>query len=361
MRYKILSRLLLVMIPLAPLASCACAPPPPARPLDVVIGADGLDDNGYPLNPNWQSQLAQPGSFADPTKCMPTGSAQDDPNNWSTGPHPCTNVHVTTNRGAVCGPHVNWFPVTYQAESIGFENHSSFSYEASHNKDWGGFAADGDYNITLSRSDRALYTADKDPTGQLYCEFDSDETVDHFRTTWWNNFHEAVDNEDNNFAAADAVLSQNKGAIAVGLLGLDCGHDNCSVELHPIYILAIHLNHDPNHDRWVFFARNKGDEGYCSDPEENLFPPGGDNGSAQYTYKLLLPQPKAKSVNFLGKDVRIDNGHGDSADAGAAFSWSLRDNKGLLLSFVLPNPAQSSDDDDWVIEGDIELAWTLNP
>ena len=334
------------------LLGLSCSSPPPL-PLDVTP-TGGLDDNGFDLNPTWASQKAQgSGSLllADPLACAPSGNDQDNPQNWYSGPHPCTHSQVTTNRGFWCGPHVNWFPVTYQADVIAFESHSSFTYDK--------VEADDDYDIDLLRKDHALYTSAKDVLKQLYSEFDSDETIDHFQTAWWKAFHSAVDDESNDFAAAKALLSNSKGAVAIGLLGLDCAinHD-CDVELHPIYALAIHLSDDPDDDHWAFFARNKGDEGYCGGSKENLYPLNR-TGDSSYTYKLLLPRTDAQSFTVIKKDVRL-YGKGNSTDAGSAFASNLAANRGALLSFTLPNPDQQQDSDEWLIEGEIELAWTFN-
>lgn len=76
---------------------------------------------------------------------------------------------MTTNRNSLCGPHVKWFPVTYQADVIAFESHSSFTYDK--------VEADDDYNIDLLRKDHALFTSGKDVLKQLYSEFDSPRSL----------------------------------------------------------------------------------------------------------------------------------------------------------------------------------------
>jgi len=333
------------------LLGASCSSPPPL-PLDVAP-TGGLDDNGFDVNPTWASQNAQgagPFLLANPPGCAPSGGAQDDPKNWYTGANPCTHFHVTTNRGGLCGPHVNWFPVTYQADSVAWESHSTPTVDQP-------FDYDDDYNIDLLRRDHALYEAGKDVGKQLYSEFDSDETIDHFQIAWWRSFRAAVDGQSR--ATPSTLLANNKGAVAIGLLGLDCAYQHgCDVELHPVYVLAIHLNDDPSDDHWVFFARNKADEGYCSGSKENLYPLNR-TGDSSYTYKLLLPRADVQSFAVIKKDVRL-YGKGNSTDAGSAFASNLVANKGALLSFTLPNPDQQDDRDEWAIEGDIELAWVFN-
>ena len=71
--------------------------------------------------------------------------------------------------------------------------------------------------------------------GQLQLEFDSDETINHFGTRWWNDFHNAVDNNPNRAHA----MVDGKLAVVTGLIGLDCEH-SCSTEMHPVCALTIH-------------------------------------------------------------------------------------------------------------------------
>src|SRR5262245_11854981 len=58
----------------------------PVRPLNVVLSG-GVDENAYSRNPLWQDQVTKGAhSIADAITCGPTGGAQDDPQNWTTGP-----------------------------------------------------------------------------------------------------------------------------------------------------------------------------------------------------------------------------------------------------------------------------------
>jgi hypothetical protein len=174
------------------------------------------------------------------------------------------------------------------------------------------------------RDDKAMYGTQR-PTA-IYGEFDSDETIDHFQTAWWQLFHSAVDGGN---AGAKDMLS-GKEAIAIGLAGLDCaghepGQNNCDVELHPIYALAIHVTNDPQHDRWAFFIRNRGDEGYCASNEQQWTPMRFTNGQGEY--HLLLPHIGAKEYSFNNRDVRL-YGQGSSGSAGNAFQPTLLQGKG---------------------------------
>jgi hypothetical protein len=53
-------------------------------------------------------------------------------------------------------------------------------------------------------------------------------------------------------------------AIETGLVGLDCEH-GCYTEVHPIMGLSVQATSSvAGEDEWALFARNWGNEGYCS-------------------------------------------------------------------------------------------------
>ena len=98
-------------------------------------------------------------------------------------------------------------------------------------------------------------------------EHDSEETIDQFQSPLWTQFHARV--RANNTAAQQYL--NGKTAIVTGLFGLDCGHPDCSSELHPAYAMAVDMeNADLGDDKWAVFARNWGNEGYCSSDQHNL-------------------------------------------------------------------------------------------
>jgi hypothetical protein len=165
---------------------------------------------------------------------------------------------------------------------------------------------DNDVNFVLYRPDNAGATV-FDSRG-LQLEFDSSETVAHFNSSWWKNFWNAAQKEravrDDDDAsqqqkqqaheAAAALLRRTDGTpvegIVTGWLGLDCVH-NCGSEIHPVFSLALHVKEDPNDDVWVFFVRNNGNEGYCS--EGVLYAPQFNNFSFTLPWRLRSgPNPK---------------------------------------------------------------------
>jgi hypothetical protein len=306
-----------------------------SRPLDIV-GGSTVDANGLLVNPHWAGQIA--GKPVDPTICSPSGSAQDNPANWNTGNNACTTYAVKTERGKGCGPHVNWFPIQYSG-IIEWDSHSAPG-------------TDDDYNVELKRDDQAMYTSANSST--IHCEFDSDETVDHFTTPWWVSFKNTVNGGDQ---GAKAMIN-NKQAIVIGLAGLDCaGHEPgkniCYTELHPVYALAIHVNDDPGHERWAFFIRNRGDEGWCSSNEQKWTPSRYTNGKGEY--HIMLPAPNARTFITRSGNVKI-YGAGNSRPPGAdEYTAKLVPGQGLDVTVLLPDPASVGDADDWIVEGDIDV------
>lgn len=229
-----------------------CWSPMTARqtsPFDLV--STSSDPNGLLLNPFWSVQVSNPGTLADPAAC---GGRP-----WVA---PCTSQQTWIDNSWKCsasgllGGHANWMAATYSGH-VFWNSHSAPG-------------ADDDYNIDLHRDDHAGLTAGAERSSSLgdapvlHMEFDSDETIDHFHTSWWKAFHQAVDNSK---AAAQSKID-GKFAIAIGLLGLDYAHGG-GTELHPIYALAIRDQDSLTEDRWAIFARNWGNEFYCSSGSEH--------------------------------------------------------------------------------------------
>src|SRR5262245_29431255 len=231
-------------------------------PASFDLVSDAFDGNGLLMNPKWGYQRNNPG--------QPDLEAQKRCNNEPDTP-PCTTQRTYRDYGYFgCGPHVNCFPVTYDGP-IFWHDHSVPG-------------SDDDYNFLLRRQDRAGQTS-VDGDG-LLLEFSSDETIDHFHTPWWNQFHEAVDDGDG--VGYDALLMYGRGlisrdeairrwqnrysrargmvdgkyAVVTGLGGLDCEH-SCGAELHPVYAMAIQVNDDRSLETWAIFVRHWGDEGWC--------------------------------------------------------------------------------------------------
>jgi hypothetical protein len=274
-----------------------------------VLSNNLPDPNGLPFNPQWSWQLrpenkdkipgtsmchnfsARPTEFHIPQPYMaPNFSDCTDQADSTTVDQPTglNNVVCHLNRvpyfdDTFCG-HVNWFPVT-------LEGHAG----------WGDHGADDDYTFTFMFSDAQCDTTNNNFAGNLlsvnarcglHAEFDSDETIDNYtQVDEWTAFHQAVDTwkeAEGNVAACGAPnasctnLTQLQAAaaaaqeavktrfdghtIVTGMFGLDGEHDLKS-EIHPVYAMATlrdNFENDPSDEVWLMFARNQGDEGYCS-------------------------------------------------------------------------------------------------
>jgi hypothetical protein len=215
------------------------------RPLDAVNTS--FDDNGLFFAPRWfyenggvLKSTADICPGGDPVRCTLQAVGLDAPS-FPKSPGFCSG-----GKG-----HVNWLTATFTGK-VFWDSHA-----------W----SDDDYNMWLvgasSQLSEPMTSANNGPPGHgsgVQLEFDSDETVDHFSSAWWNGFHQAVDDSDDKARAK----VDNADAVAVGLLGLDCVHD-CATEVHPVLALAMRVNdHPAGIDRWSFFVRNRGDEGFCS-------------------------------------------------------------------------------------------------
>jgi len=405
-------------------------PPPPGPPLPPVKQIPGLfdlvpseaakptDDNGLILNPEWRWQTISPNLLPSPgdasTYCgsaawkAPCTSYPTTDDNWSAEKESV----IVTLEGAIavvslgflggdatgyCGSgHQNWMPVTYSG-TIFWEAHSSPK------------GADDDYNFRLvppavgknsfgtnlggglTDTSDAIYPTTGEVTSppensveiwpltktpvnsttalpSLEVEFDSEETVDNFSTTWWSSFHDAVDN-----AGAQAVLGgggpsadcfngdtstcaklttlenmiNGKFAIVTGLFGLDCAHD-CKPELHPVFAMAIRVQDDPSDEVWEIFARRSGDEGFCSNQIHVL------NALPNDTYTFRFPS--------RGTSVEVTQQTFASAASSITLFFPLSDPKrGKPVSFLIPPPTLVkplnvllSD----IIHGELHLRWS---
>lgn len=290
-------------------------------PFDLV--ADALDDNGLPLNPKWGAQRKDPSALPDPQLCPP---GRDIKSGHDPGSYPCTNQFTYKNDAHICGPHVNWFAATYQGTVL-----------------WQAHSPDGeddDYNIELQRYDRAGYTkATVENKIQIECEFDSDETIDHFSTSWWSEFHSAVD-DGKPWTRAHKKID-GAPLIVTGLVGLDGGHDLKS-ELHPVWALAMNVQDSADDDLWAFFVRNWGNEGFCGSDQEFIYFPNN-----RYTVRLPW-KPGKTSVDVISKSFHAY--HTTKPEP----TVRKVPGEGVFVTFTLDAPKE--DGSMW--DGELRLKWS---
>jgi len=244
-----------------------------AAPYDLTW--TGADLNGLPLNPRWgqQDNPTNPGlpgvkgsgpgvcsTPSEPPCTTQTPIVMDLPAPWDVD-HIANQVcrYAGPHAGPAQGRHVNWGIARY-------EGIATWDKKAT----W-----DDDYHIYVARDDQSAYTQQNSST--VTVEFDSDETIDDFSTRWWSDFRGAVDSD-----AGGGVKLNDKEVILIGVIGLDCG-EYCGSEIHPVLVMAVHVREDLSEDVWAIFARNWGDEGFCS--HESVLAP------ELSTVYLTLPWP----------------------------------------------------------------------
>jgi hypothetical protein len=302
--------------------STVVPPPASAAPFDLVW--DNEDDNGFPLNAKWGWQTTHPGALPDPNMC-------------ADGPFkgPCTTWGdvISQDTADICdveqyepghsnspplygvAGHVNWAAGTYVGK-IKWESHSTPG-------------TDDDYNFDFYPAGSAALTSVRD---NLEVEFDSDETIDHFNTPWWNTLHHAVDNTSDD-AVNNALFKQADGsigryAIVTGLVGLEMCHAG-DTELHPAWAVAIRVNEDnPADEVWAMFIRRWGNEGFCSGNQHLIV----DLPNNTYTFRLPW-RPGATGVSVGSATTFLAASSGASGP-----TVQSAPNQGLLVSFTLPPP-----------------------
>jgi len=207
--------------------------------------------------------------------------------------------------------------------------------------------------------------------GYLHSEFNSDQTINHFHTFYWDLLHESVDEDAGKGGVLGSwkfikipkprytktrAIFDGKEAIIMGLYGLDCAHE-CGAELHPVYAMAIHLNENDelNDDSWAIFVRNWGDEGYCSSGQEEI------NPGSPFHFSFRFKKPGAAKVEIIPaepSDTKGQHGTVFLSNKGAnEISWSapvLIPNEGAVVSFNLPPPSNRGR-----INGMLHLKWSV--
>jgi hypothetical protein len=130
-------------------------------------------------------------------------------------------------------------------------------------------------------------------------------------------------------------------AIMTGLFGVDCEHDGCKSELHPVYAMAANVHDDPTDDLWAMFVRNWGDEGYCS----------RHDWPAEFTtYTFRIPWRQGmQSVEVLW-GIGRSQFEGTGGTSGPTIVWTP--GQGIDVTFTLPPPSEKP-----LIDGELHLRW----
>lgn len=244
--------------------------------------------------------------------------------------------------------HVNWFPVTVEGRAS-WGDHGAFP------------VGDDDYTFTFYSDEEGYNPLSVNGRDGLHVEFDSDETIDHFKSDGWVKFRDAVNSVICTQVGERSVCVPNKKAAAklfdghtilTGMFGLDGEHD-MKAELHPLFAMATRRAspQDPTDadEVWLMFVRNRGDEGFCS---SRLW----DAGFEDYTFHLpWIPGMTSVEVNW--SKTQFEGTDGTSGPTVAVLRPPVlpidTQKLGVYVTFHL-GPAASSP----FIDGVLHLAWT---
>lgn len=316
-------------------------PPPPPLPKAFDLIWDNEDLNGIPMNAKWSWQVYM-GKAPAPTQC-PDGPFSSFCTTWSNRimfdtADICSAADIFGKGNALYGVagHANWSPATYVGR-ITWETHS---HPCDTLAGVNSLSCDDDYNFNLYTQNDAGLTTARD---NIQCEFDSDETIDHFDTPWWNSFHNAVDNSDD-LQINESWFKQHgesgRYAIVTGLLGLEMVHGG-SPELHPVWAMAIRVkDDDPADEVWAIFIRRWGNEGFCSGDQHYLQNLPGNSYTFQFPWR-----PGAS-------DVRLGAATTLKANYPFTVTPQVIPNQGLLISFPAPLAGENR------INGELHLQWS---
>jgi len=235
--------------------------------MDLV--PDTMDANGFPLNPRWWVQRLTDSLPDTRVECGGFAGTGPDLRPPTYGAPPCTTeaARLTYDYGDVtrftCDwrfraddrsfhGHLNWYPATF-AGQLHYEG-------ASETTPITGPFGDKDLNFLLETPRGAgltLYNHDRDA---LSLEMDRRETAALWRSQWWHALAARAFDRD----GVERLVGGRRARVT-GLFGLDGVHDY-HAELHPVYAMAVQLDsvRAASGDRWAVFARNSGNEGFCS-------------------------------------------------------------------------------------------------
>ena len=340
------------------------------NPMDLIAD-NGFDDNLFPLNPDW-AYFVRTGQPPDANALC---------HHFDDGAPPCTSQPTTRDEAGTFSAarlicpygrhpydgsfhgHVNYQPATYQGNLF---------WEAKSDNIW-----DDDYSLDLQTVGGHGVTAGNDP-GSILIEFDSDETIDHFGSSpWWAQFRDEVDHHPPTgsggptfqpgnpphrpliaaHAASIDDFIDGRFAVVTGLIGLDTAHTPAA-ESHPVYAMAIETDRatalNGGTDTWAIFARNWGNEGFCSqDPHPQ--PAGPMTLRIPWLIRPnrlpVVGRPSAATqvsvTNIQDMWTNLNNGSGQI---------SVLPGEGVAVTLDLPS---ASDEGLWW--GTIDLKWSWKP
>lgn len=292
-----------------------------------------LDPNGLPLNPDWTPKSGERPPII-PSCMHPSASASSTCDSVA-GADRATGLKLLTCRvaGSPFPGHVNWSPATVTGVVS-----------------WGNLADDDDDNLFFEPAGgagltSANHTIDDDAAHPyIELEFSSLETLERLSTSSWTALQAAIyrwATEPIDSSEIDAVLNvKHPGypsrAVVTGLFGLDCEH-GCPSEVHPVYGLAVETNDSPDDNTWILFARNWGNEGFCS----RMIHFADTTHLAMALPPLSAGEPTLVSTEWAASDANTP-----------APTLTLQNDRSIAVNFTLPAPADAG-----LVELVLHLKW----
>jgi hypothetical protein len=381
------------------------------------------DDNGLLLNPIWHYQWDV--GLLDPTReCANLGAGGTPPPNCSTQMTYWQNVNYG-GPATVCGSdwglgdgHFSYFPATYTGhikahDCSGPDGDVCFDLRPK------------DVDLLPTQSFQVFSQSDAMPVVpgvhsgatssayQWHLEMNSSATTDRFGSKWWTHYRDiatapafTVDvsppscplnfepdsgnchagstcmvpmlDENDSFLGnmclkpVEAESVVNKEAIVAGLVSLDCMH-SCEEELHPIYMMAIHMKDDPDDDVWAIVANNAGEQGSCG--HQVIGAHLGDKKA--FRLRLWRPTAFRKDGMTVGSVVEAAGTQLMHPKGGPEKRTKVQlDGQDAIIDITLPTPTadvivsqftgfqefsgQGGDNASGFIEGVLHLKWTAH-
>jgi hypothetical protein len=266
---------------------------------DFDLSSPDRDPNGAPDNPRWAPQVQ-------PSRNLPPLSGSDCAKNSQPYQATCTDQSKslvedqgTGITGALC---------TLFGDPSSLNGHADWAVASAQGTiGWLNFAADWDYNLMLLPDHEYGLTVNNNSLssdGERYIEveFDSREFDGRFRTGWWQDFARLASEGTSSGDYSGIVNHVHAGpglpyGVVYGIFGIDCEH-GCRSEFHPAYAVAIELDESKQSNTWAIFARNWGDEGFCSHLDHEL-----DLTSTAQAIHLVLPYHSSAGPVVKSEDV----------------------------------------------------------
>lgn len=297
---------------------------------DFDLTSKTNDANGSPDGPRWAPQ---------PQNLPPTENSTCKKTNAQPYEAGCTDQAKYLVQDT--GEGLNGLLCSLFGDSSSINGHADWTVASARGGiGWLNFAADGDYNLLLV-PERGFGLTEKNNklpnNGGKYIEveFDSSEFAGRFGTPWWLEFALLADKgqEEGNYKEiqdylhADSVLAHG---VVYGVFGIDCEH-GCRSEIHPAYAVAIQVKESKDSNQWAIFARNWGDEGFCSHLDHQL-----NLSSVQNAIRMVLPYKSA-----AGPKIKDDYQVGLSGrDVSQCPTFNFLQDEGEEITIPLPAPGE---------------------